>query len=857
MLRYIYFTLAVYFLELVDAQNGTYSFPSLTAPASASATTTTTPISALDEEDDSITTLNFTAAKPTRTRIGAETTIKGPTSWISTSTDWSLDLDRLFPTYRPEERSNFQAIWDCDQKLFKFSSTYIKPSVPLGNITAYATETYAPFTIEILSTTFFNAITYSQCDGVPRIGYSGGTPSFSVSTSTSTIRGIVTSTWTIREDVATPSPSLPCTVEDNLPYGYCSALTTVWTDYRDSSYAADAAGTVYTNDAFSMPTRCRLGFKRLRRTCHIRVSDATMMYWPLPSRTADFCQPTTTSAPYDIQRSGNITAQVVTLNGTEYTSPWVYITYHSITYKSKWISTYGIIQTKIPKLVLSYLPHEVSSLCGVGGQVTTMPFDFNDLEGDVPWAAYNCALRCENITECLPMDQYLRPYSPYLAWPQTFLDMLHSWNSYDPDQCSFGQDDYGIPDPPQLLTTALHLSQPKEGPAGKTTIIGPVIETGLVPTLVLPKPPPRTTSAGPMTSPQPAEPVKQPDIGDVIVSMINQPPGSPIGDPGSGPEPEKPGSSGDAPVPGQPAAPQGMGSTIASMLNQPSPAHDGASPAADPRTGPASPVLAPGRSSSDLSPGSQPDVPNLAAPQAATITLGPSVMPVRHLPNNAHVLDGSTFWAGETVTTAGHVVGFLRGGVVVDGVYQAYHEESYITLTPDTGMPSGGQPGSGPGAEGSGGAGSWERLMPAVLMVGGEMVTFGNEIVVGGRKVRYDATVLVVGGKQVDVPNEGSVRVTMEGGEVVLVSAVTGPAAMKSEGVGSVSIGRTGNGKADLAETSGQEAASRPSITTPTSLSTEGRAVQSASPTTGGSGRDRGSLGIVWPIIALMMMTWV
>lgn len=137
--------------------------------------------------------------------------------------------------------------------------------------------------------------------------------------------------------------------------------------------------------------------------------------------------------------------QVVTISGTGYTYPTVYITYSKIDYFSGGSETHGIEHTHIPQLVASYLPHEVSSLCGVGGNVRTLPFNFQDLEGEVPWSAYNCSLKCTNSTECLPLDPHFNPYSPYLAWPQTFLSLLHSWNTFDPDKCVFGYDNYGIP----------------------------------------------------------------------------------------------------------------------------------------------------------------------------------------------------------------------------------------------------------------------------------------------------------------------------------------------------------------------------------------------------------------------------
>ncbi|KAG8629077.1 hypothetical protein KVT40_002942 [Elsinoe batatas] len=849
-MRYCLLALISYSLRRAAAQNGTFNFFNSTATSSSGIATT--PLRETDDQEDSPIAIPSSFPKPTRTKIGQETITTGPTSWISTSYDWSLDVDRLFPTYLPEERANFQAQWDCDQRIFAFTSTYIKPTVPLGNITSISYKTFEPFTTEIPVTSFFNRITYSHCDGVPRYGYKGGVPSYTVSTSTSTIRGLSTGTWTLREDVTTPPVPYPCTVDDILPEGYCSAFLTVYTDYTAMSASAYSAGTDYTNTPFEIPSSCRLGLRRLRRTCVVRVSEATMLYWPPTARSGDFCQSTTTPPTTDGPATGsNSSAQVVTLNGTEYTSPWVYITYHSITYKSKWISTYGILGTKIPSLVLSFLPNEVSSICEFDrGVVQTKPFDFNDLQGDVPWSAYNCSLQCTEPSECLPMDQRLNPYNPYLAWPQTFLDLLHSWNTYDPDTCSFGFDDSGIPDPPQLLTTALHISKPAGGPAGSTTVIGPVTASGLKPTLILPKPVSKTTVTGPSPSlpapTKPAEPVKQPSIGDIIISMINQPPDRP-----QDPSPTD-------------VSPQGNPIQIPAVSDRPN-----------------------GNQSDPEIPDSTPPATSpLPAPEAATITLGPSLLPIIHLPNNAHVLDGFTFWAGDAVTTAGTTISFARDGVVVNGVSTAsYTPAPFVTVFPasdsgfntDPGRDS--DPSSDPGGEGirvqGGPIAGGDRVLPAALMVGGEWVVFGSEIEVAGKKARYDAEGLMVGGEKIGVPVQGWSRVVLEGGEVWIVGVATAGDSAKGGNEEEKNIGEQGGKKAGIqgegeqqdpsegmvvvaSASTGRGSAGLSTALVP-SLSTDGRAVETAVEEISAADFTRAGLGSAYlliPILASMVRSW-
>lgn len=258
-------------------------------------------------------------------------------------------------------------------------------------------------------------------------------------------------------------------------------------------------------------------------------------------------------------------------------------------------------------------------------------------------------------------------------------------------------------------------------------------------------------------------------------------------------------------------ASQGIGAFIASMLNRPptgpAPVYSPTSGSSqsepgsgsrtlDPKTGPNSgdpnsPTQDDTQSGRNQHPpkNNDPSTPSEASadaalPLGAMVTLGTEVMTVQRLPNNAHVLHGSTFYAGDAITTAGHPMSFAAKGVVVDGSSTvSYYAAPYVTVTR-------------PQLPGGVGQQAAATTMPAVLVFGGNMVAYGSEMTVAGKRVSYGSEGLVVGTWTIAIPTgTEAVAVTLDRGEVMLVSAMTGTTGVQATG-GQAGNGPKGSGEA-------------------------------------------------------------
>lgn len=229
------------------------------------------------EGDQPVDNAESTINQPTRTEIVGETPIV--TSWLSTSTDWSLSLESYFPTLNPAELSQLSDVWSCNQQNAQFTATY-RETAGQGNITGTSTIT-EPETLRSTTTTeFFNRYTYTKCDGIPRIGYSGGTPSYTVLTTSTTLYDAMTITETLRAtlNMTQPQWTFPCTTASNaIANDFCKYMVTIFWDYYYSSSAASLTGTVYTNTPFRVGF-CHFGVPYRPAACNVRIGDATMMY---------------------------------------------------------------------------------------------------------------------------------------------------------------------------------------------------------------------------------------------------------------------------------------------------------------------------------------------------------------------------------------------------------------------------------------------------------------------------------------------------------------------------------------------------------------------------------------------------
>lgn len=362
-----------------------------------------------------------------------------------------------------------------------------------------------------------------------------------------------------------------------------------------------------------------------------------------------------------------------------------------------------------------------------------MPFDFNDLNGPVPYDAWLCQPSCsDNINGCLPIDQEAYPYTPYLEWPSTFLDILHSLNTVEPDLCSFGYNTHGIfvsllvrgslrrvltnsKDPPQLLTIAPALTEPHQAPTPTTTQEQQITADPPAPSGPVSAPAQATTSAGPAPSPlptpkdpstaqqQPSQPTPLADsiggttstagIGGAIVSVINRPPSAPHV---SSISAEDPPDSQDSNSNG------GIGAAIISMINQPP---GGSKPTQSSPSDHSLPLLPSGQPDSGHTDGSDPSSPghqdpsdsmpgDPASPASSTsseipraiIPLPSTTLVIIRESNNANVLHGTTMWAGDAATIGTHTLSMNNAGVIVDGNTAA--PIPFITSTPSPGVDS-------------------------------------------------------------------------------------------------------------------------------------------------------------------------
>ncbi|PSK46253.1 hypothetical protein B9Z65_5221 [Elsinoe australis] len=634
---------------------------------------------------------------------------------------------------------------------------------------------------------------------------------------------------------------------------YCRNIATIAKDYSDSSSSASSLGTIYKTDALPLPNWCHNQGMRLAidEGCRVNLGDATMMYWPTTSR-GDSC---TTQAQNSPQIPSNMTAagaQVVTINGTAYTSPYVYITYRGITYTSSGTKTHGITTTSIPSpdpphllttalhltepntdspaLTTAHIP--VTAEPAAPSVILSVPSAPTITLGPAPSPAASRPVQTPGIGGIIASV-----INQPAGNPQQSLEALQqppSQSSSDPgsDQGS-GQDgnDPGV-------------QQAHPGSSGSA---GPGQAAG-----------PPQGQVGSDATPDHVNPGVQPGFPGGKGSndgRINQPSSS---------DAENNGKSAASP------ASQGTGAFIAFMLNRPP---TGPAPVDSPISG--SSQSEPGSGSRTLDPKTGPNSgdPNnpttpseasadAALPLGAMVTLGTEIiMTVQRLPNHAHVLHGSTFYAGDAITTAGHTMSFAVKGVVVDGSSTvSYYAAPYVTVTR-------------PQAAGGAGQQAAVATLPAVPVVGGNMVAYGSEMTVAGKRVTYGSEGLVVGTRTIARPTgTGSVAVTLDGGEVMLISAMTAIPGVQTTGGqagdGSKGSGETAGTGAGVSPTpeaaSGRTAESGASEAVPSrtgkvgngdvALTTDGKAAKPTFPaSSAASGVQNGGTAMAWCLFAFMV----
>ncbi|PNS15887.1 hypothetical protein CAC42_7993 [Sphaceloma murrayae] len=521
-----------------------------------------------------------TNVPPTRTAIQAVTF--GSSGFTRVPLDFTMGsyIASLFPNMDARSSSELDSALQCASSIRRWRT------IPANWTGIYTQSTVTPFSMSVTynKTLWPDAKTVTECDGVPRLTFTAGTPSSIIYNYTAPegITGVASSTWFL---AANP----PCTVPNATYSSYCSHMMRMDSALNSKYDSARNRGTVFTDLPDWYLTGCGGNY---RDYCQMRVHSAHLNYWPVEPRKGGMCA--TTTPGFNMGNMTGVTT-TATINGTEYIYPSIYVTYYGINYRSTTAvgEFYSYTTYTTPSLVASFHPNDVSSLCGPYGDKITRSFDFNDLSGPAPWSAYRCMSNCwGNSSDCLPMNEYATPYKPVLVWPTTFLDLLNRLNTKEPDLCEFGFDDNGIWDPPQLLTLAPNLKEPTTQPSITLTATTSMTSPPASPSAPVEQPAQPTTSAGPAPSPtkndppvqtsstapgqgagQPPSPdtTKSPGIGDAIISMINGPRPQPQPQPpqngGSGNAPSDPADPSESANP--PSNPGGIGGAIISMINQP------------------------------------------------------------------------------------------------------------------------------------------------------------------------------------------------------------------------------------------------------------------------------------------------
>ncbi|KAF4556751.1 Hypothetical protein D9617_1g086320 [Elsinoe fawcettii] len=514
----------------------------------------------------------------------------------------------------PDMAASATSIWYCYEDLAIYDEDLYYSR---GSTIGYTSTFYEEVGDYFYTSTVTGNYTTTLCDKVPRTVYTGDSTWSEYSTLTPAGPGLAPL-------VSFPPP--PCTIDQESMSSICPLLKTMWVAYTDHLSTELVKGTAIDspNGGFAYPHECDSPFMTTR-WCRMDVESAQLLYWPVSATGGDMCQkgqrtefpgtPTALSAP-----------NTAIYEGATLTSPTVYVSYHSISYIS--VDNDDIVTEWHSSLLLPFKSDEVSSVCGLVGELGTFKFDYADLDGPVPWTAYSCMPVCHGLetTQCLPMDTIKTPYAPFLAWPTTFLDILHSINTINPDDCVFnGIDNPGIFDPPSALAQMPSMTEPQDAPWPKLTDAAPVTPEPATPSSSLELPPRQTRPMENAASPTPtSSAVERPsslqhDLGGAIVSMINQPTVN--------------------------AAPTDAAGIIASLVHQ----------------GPAG-----GHAKIDaIGP---------CVPERAVVTIGGSPITVLHETDNAHVMQGKTFWSGDSTTLNGQEIVFRAHGVVVDKTNTASYQ---------------------------------------------------------------------------------------------------------------------------------------------------------------------------------------
>ncbi|KAF4554911.1 Hypothetical protein D9617_3g019800 [Elsinoe fawcettii] len=719
-----------------------------------------------------------------------------PMLTITTTLGYSQDYKKLLPNVPSDRFPIVSSLMSCMEANGEYTRTANATTLSIRYLTIPG------YPIGRSTILWANEYTYTGCDGVPRVTFSGGTPSGSIY-SMMLITPAASTMTIVDSTLASP----PCSMNDTIVSANCPALATLIHDMNSKYSSGSLRGTIYRDldKSFGSALSCNEWYEPSPSTyCSFGVTFADLFVWPETAyQNVSLCGPTITLPP---------AAQTATyvVDGMTFISPSVYVSYGGLSYT--FLNGSSHTSWSKDSTWFSYQPSDVSSVCRIDYQ--SYPYNFRDLYGEVPWSAWACAKGCptrltgpntyityglgQNDAElyqsyCRSIDVNRFGFGPVLEWPKTFDDILESLHGPDGlGDCVYGYWEGGIFDPPRTLSKTAMLTTPAAAPSIIMTVPAAPTPEPALPSSPFNLPAASTThldgpkitghsgddpsrSGGDEHKPSSVDPGR-PESG-LDPSQQQHPHGG--ADPSDVQDPSVPitvsSARGTGNVP--PAAEGGhIGGIIASVINIP----------------PWRPQpIVPG----GVIDGPAPPVP-LGRPQLQPTQMANAVEAVVNMPaaapltvvrqaSNAYVIGSDTFRAGEaTALPNGHIMTFGADAVIVDGVTTiAFAPASAPTLAA---ISSHDAATSDPViADGRAG------LLPQSIFVQGVSIVLGQTVrLPGGRPVSYTPAGITVGDQSFELPPSGqttSIIVLSDGSRLSVVvqqttSDVSDPAAVVIDG---------------------------------------------------------------------------
>ncbi|KAF2218980.1 hypothetical protein BDZ85DRAFT_61000 [Elsinoe ampelina] len=420
--------------------------------------------------------------------------IRPPPSITTTWGPYSMDLASLLPQVPPQDREKILSLFNCAAASGSFDRTANSTFIPSVTWTDYTGES------GLYSTYYANEFTTTGCDGMPRRTFSGGVPgNSSLTMDRITVHG---NTRSLGRYLTAGSAS--CSLDWTALAQSCEPVRSIYDEYDRMYNSYSRRGTQYNDFVKALPyqppqevlpwdarSACLYVYGRSNPrlpSCTFNIGTAHLYYFQdQADENAAICAPSGSHPPTTVAPVLPEEPSSVIINGQTFIAPSAYVMYNNLTfnYGSGTVSSTWAKETTY----LTFKKEDVHSVCRVGA--TTVPYNFRDLYGELPWSAWACAHGCSSLLtgnatrtytkifqsaydddKCRAVDELRYQYRPILAWPEYFSTVLSSlYPGKEPEyDCDFGMYNGGIYDPPQLLTRAPVLTTPAAAPKPVMTI---------------------------------------------------------------------------------------------------------------------------------------------------------------------------------------------------------------------------------------------------------------------------------------------------------------------------------------------------------------------------------------------------